>query len=213
VLVALNSETERRIYAPDIPDLKKYCIENNLKNKLICPLTSEQVFSRTSHYRGDTFVRGHFVMQSNIDLERLDVEFDREYFKLSPDKKSCTRSESPEHLLGKEYLRNLIKNHWEEEKITDLEIVVEYPVKITGKNKRRIIDVAVLFKSGFMEAHEVQLSSLTVEEINERSEDYRKSGIDSFWWFGEQNFQSQALRNWHRQYYKSDSNCISFRSE
>ena len=213
MLVALNSVTGKRIYAPDVKDLKKYCIENALKDKLICPLSGEPVFPRTSHYRGDIWVRSHFVMQSNINWGELDFELDNEYFRVSSDQKFYSRHESPEHLLGKEYLRNVIKKHWVDEGVKDVETVVEYPVKIQGKDKKRIIDVAVLFKSGFMEAHEVQLSSITVEEIHERSEDYRRSGIDSFWWFGKNNFQSQVLRNWYKQYYKNDSNCILFESK
>lgn len=75
-------------------------------------------------------------MQSNINWATLDFELDREYFKVSPDGNFASRHESPEHLLGKEYLRNLINNEWIQQGIKDVAIEVEYPIKIAGKDKR-----------------------------------------------------------------------------
>ncbi|HPE73193.1 MAG TPA: competence protein CoiA family protein [Candidatus Competibacter sp.] len=49
-------------------------------------------------------------------------------------------------------------------------------------------------------AHEVQLSSITVEEISERTNDYRKAGIDVHWWLGGAG-NSEAVNEWCRREY------------
>lgn len=100
--------------------------------------------------------------------------------------------ESPEHLYFKELLSRELKTELKEyEKVTiDLECPVE--------SIKRIIDVACIFPNGWVVAHEVQLSPITPEELKERTDDYRKAGIDVVWWLGKKADNSKN-RSWCKQ--------------
>lgn len=97
--------------------------------------------------------------------------------------------ESPQHNLGKEIIGNHIKEYWNE--YAKAEIKFEYPVK----EVKRIIDVAMIFPNGWIVAHEIQLSSITIESLENRTNDYRNLGIDVFWWLGK-SADTKANREW-----------------
>jgi competence CoiA-like predicted nuclease len=59
---------------------------------------------------------------------------------------------------------------------------VEYEVPIPSM--KRIADVMLMFKNGYVEAHEIQLASITTEKLRQRTLDYWKEGIDVHWWLG-----------------------------
>ncbi|NAW70451.1 hypothetical protein D8T65_19320 [Vibrio vulnificus] len=88
--------------------------------------------------------------------------------------------ESPEHLFFKELLsRDLAKDL---DEYSNARVELECPVE----SIKRIIDVAFIFPNGWVVAHEVQLSAITPNELEERTNDYRKAGIDVTWWLGKQ---------------------------
>lgn len=87
--------------------------------------------------------------------------------------------ESVAHQRGKIMVAELIKKRFGEYIDT---IRVEFEVPIP--QVRRIADVAVLLKNGILQVHEVQLASITTEELERRTHAYETGGIDVQWWFG-----------------------------
>lgn len=88
--------------------------------------------------------------------------------------------ESAEHIAGKMFVAKMVKEHTAEWQYEGHSIEFEYPVK----EIKRVIDVALLFPSGWIIAHEVQLAGITTEELQERTDDYLRAGIDVIWWLG-----------------------------
>lgn len=74
--------------------------------------------------------------------------------------------------------------------------VIEYEVPI--REVMRIADLLVTFPTGWRVAHEVQLASITTEELQERTNDYTLAGIDVVWWLG-RSANTPANRNWSRE--------------
>lgn len=97
--------------------------------------------------------------------------------------------ESPEHLLAKLIISEKIKAEWKE--YGDAKVEFEYPVP----EVKRIIDIAMLFPMGWIVAHEIQLSSITTEQLENRTKDYRNAGIDVVWWLGK-SADTPANRSW-----------------
>lgn len=100
--------------------------------------------------------------------------------------------ESLEHIEAK----RLIKKHcldWykSENGNMNASVVFEYQLplsaelkKYAGVQKKRIIDVAVLLPCGIIEAHEVQLSPISIQLLEERTRDYESVGVNVYWYFG-----------------------------
>lgn len=86
--------------------------------------------------------------------------------------------ESPEHLFGKWIVSQKVKEEWKE--YSSAKIEFEYFVP----EVKRIIDIAMVFPNGWIVAHEIQLASITVGELRQRTEDYYHAGIDVLWWLG-----------------------------
>jgi len=59
---------------------------------------------------------------------------------------------------------------------------VEFEVKLPDVG--RIADVMLEMEGGWKIAHEVQLASITTEELIERTKSYLGNGIDVTWWLG-----------------------------
>ena len=99
-----------------------------------------------------------------------------------------THPESAEHLAGKLFLCQQLPllNDYK-----DAQIELEVPIP----SIRRIADILVTLSNGWRIAHEVQLASITVEELAERTNDYNKEGIDVVWWLG-RTACSDANTNW-----------------
>lgn len=98
-------------------------------------------------------------------------------------KRSCTSKynshpESPEHLAGKKFIANYITPKLVE--YADFSPLYEEPLKEVN----RIADLLVKFPMGWAWAHEVQLSPIDVYELDERTNDYLRNGVDVIWWFG-----------------------------
>jgi competence protein CoiA len=106
---------------------------------------------------------------------------------------ACTsplyRPESYEHLITKERLIHDLKTRYG----SILDINIEPEVIIPEAN--RVADVLITFPMGWRIAHEIQLSSITVSEIQQRTDDYARCGIDTVWWLGKAG-DSNAIRKW-----------------
>ena len=87
--------------------------------------------------------------------------------------------ESIEHHEGKRFVANYLQ-----EQFADLleEINIQFEVHI--KEANRIADVLIQFPMGWRVAHEIQLSPISRNQLQERTEDYARSGIDTIWWLG-----------------------------
>jgi hypothetical protein len=97
--------------------------------------------------------------------------------------------ESEEHLLGKTVIAQRVR-----EEYADHEgMRVEYEVPIA--EVWRIADVMAIFPNGWRIAHECQLASITVEDLQERTEDYLHAGVDVCWWLGK-SAATGANREW-----------------
>lgn len=88
--------------------------------------------------------------------------------------------ESPEHMAGKEFVADLITQMLINMGIENPK--VDYEVRIPEAN--RVADILVTFPMGWRIACEVQLASITIAELQERTNDYARSGIDTFWFLG-----------------------------
>lgn len=86
--------------------------------------------------------------------------------------------ESPEHLQAKIDIVDLLRNTLGE--YTDASIDMEVPIP----EVRRIADVLVSFPMGWREAHEIQLSPISVLDLEARTNDYARAGISVTWWLG-----------------------------
>lgn len=97
--------------------------------------------------------------------------------------------ESPQHNLGKEIIANHIKINWEE--YGSAVVKFEYIVP----EIKRIADIAMIFPSGWIVVHEIQLAPITNEQLENRTNDYRKLGIDTIWWLGK-SADTKANQEW-----------------
>ena len=64
----------------------------------------------------------------------------------------------------------------------------------------RIIDVALLLRNKPVEAHEVQLSPITVSELEARTRDYSSQGVAAYWYFGKKSFNKE-VESWSKSKY------------
>lgn len=139
-----------------------------VKDEIVCPLCGEPM------YVADGLIRSAYFSH---------------YADCSSDYK--VKPESAEHRFFKAYLGKMLQEHMNE--YSNATLTFEYPIP----EKKRIADVAFEFASGWVVAHEIQLSSITVEEISERTSDYREAGIDIHWWLGGSG-NSEAVNTWCR---------------
>lgn len=103
---------------------------------------------------------------------------------------SC-HPESPAHREAKRFLATHLRA-WFKEYTSP---IIEYEVPIP--EVKRIADLLVTFPTGWRVAHEVQLASITTEQLQERTNDYTLAGIDVVWWLGK-SADTPANREWSR---------------
>jgi competence protein CoiA len=99
-----------------------------------------------------------------------------------PNSEYQSQPESPEHRAAKRYLAE----HLVEEFPEYVEATIEYEVPIP--EVRRIADLLATWPSGHKKAHEIQLSGITTEILQKRTDDYEHAGIDIVWWLGKSAF-------------------------
>ena len=99
--------------------------------------------------------------------------------------------ESPAHQDAKRFLAANLHEQFREYANTTIEYEVPIP------EVRRVADLLVTFPTGWRVAHEVQLASITTEQLQERTNDYILAGIDVVWWLGK-SADTEANRAWCR---------------
>jgi competence protein CoiA len=176
----------------------KYDLENRAREAYYMPFIGKLKASgeriditkyeapRTVFGRGDVvcrFCEEEFIVRHGLNT--------RAHF---AHKAKCTSDmqshpESEEHLAGKEFIANYVRQAVAHFRQTRVEY--EYPVP----DARRIIDVAFIFENGWVVAHEIQLASITARELEERSNDYLRAGVDVIWWLGK-SADTPANRQW-----------------
>lgn len=97
--------------------------------------------------------------------------------------------ESYEHLFFKKLLSTELGNEFHE--YLNIKPKLEYPIH----EVKRIADIVFEFPSGWLVAHEIQLSQITIEELEKRTNDYRNAGVDIIWWLGHR-ADTQHNRKW-----------------
>jgi competence protein CoiA len=97
--------------------------------------------------------------------------------------------QSPEHLLGKEMVANALKSHFSDYANADIDFEVRVP------EVKRVADVMATFQNGWRQAHEVQLASITIGDLDQRTGDYYRAGVDVVWYLGN-NANTQANKTW-----------------
>ena len=112
--------------------------------------------------RGGPLVRNHFAHDA-------DRPCDTEY---------SYQPESPEHREAKRFLLERLRKEFPEYRTATID--VEVPII----EIKRVADILVTFLTGWKQAHEIQLSSITADELEERTNDYERAGIDVVWWLG-----------------------------
>jgi competence CoiA-like predicted nuclease len=86
--------------------------------------------------------------------------------------------ESQEHRAAKRFLAQYLRETYEE--YTTAQIEFEVPIR----EAKRVADILVEFPMGWRIAHEIQLASITTLQLQERTSDYVRAGIDVIWWLG-----------------------------
>lgn len=143
------------------------------------PITGEPVTGVTEYFRKGIHVCGHFRSRGRSVWPK-DVIPDTEYLRQSSSREYI--KESPEHRSGKLFVAETAQEI-STDFLPDL-VRFEHRVMISSREKYRIIDVAFVHPSGVIFAHEVQLASITPEELTERTLDYWEAGISVIWWLG-----------------------------
>jgi len=191
-LTAIHKVTGTRFVSLDFGDIRKEYPE---WDQLVCPITQLPVFFRSAHVRGEgTMVRQHFAVKGPAEGPTWpeEIVFDPELGTIKNGHKRIG-GESFEHLNSKGFVaRELREEHGPTAVVTFEEVIAIRP------GKKRIADVAIRYPSGFMEVHEVQLASITKEEIQERTDDYAEAGIPAFWWIGKSTADRYDLRDYLR---------------
>lgn len=195
-LTAIHKTTGERIVIAADQNLRSDYTE---WDQLICPVTGLKVFPVRSYTRQlsgiDVKVRSHFRVQNPLGEPDWpeQVIFDPEYG-IKRAEGLYFRGESWEHLEGKNFVAEQLRSILGEQ----VEIIFEQLVRVGDGSRYRIADVAVRWPSGLMEVHEVQLAPITLEEINQRTEDYASTCVPAQWWIGKSNTDSHAIRDFLR---------------
>jgi len=87
--------------------------------------------------------------------------------------------ESIEHLIAKREIAIYLRSR-PDYNIEGIHIELEVPIP----EIKRQADILTTFPTGWKIAHEVQLSAITIEDLEERTNDYGKLGIETYWWLG-----------------------------
>ncbi|WP_052055310.1 competence protein CoiA family protein [Myxosarcina sp. GI1] len=112
----------------------------------------------------------------------------------APPQKCPSAGESWVHLECKKIIYDLLTKRLSElskELRNNYRVDIECPVKAIG----RIIDVALLYRDVPVEAHEAQISPITVKELESRNQDYQSLGIAPYWYFGRKSLNPE-IKKW-----------------
>lgn len=126
------------------------------QNILICPFCD-----------GEMFVREGFI---NVPHFAHRVECTSIYVQ---------HGESINHLMAKAGIAKYLRENFQK----DANIKVELEVRVP--EVRRIADVMLFDSNEGRVAYEIQLSPIATEDLAQRTQDYRRAGIDCLWCLGE----------------------------
>lgn len=172
-LKALDKQTNQPVYS-FLYDSKLELIANH--PSLICPFSGIDCFARS---RGGYVL--HFVRKYQPERDEYD-----------------SHPESIPHLMAKEHIyREFIRmREKNSDRYKGFQIELEYPITLGQQKRKRIADVMIIAPDGSpITAIEVQLATITEQELEERTNDYEKLGIDCIWYFGDKNNKSH-IRSW-----------------
>lgn len=164
------------------------------KTEAKCPFTGSPVAPRKEYVKGDgTHVNAHFF-HLNPDSAIFDDRycFDPEFMKKRDDGKTICAGESWQHRLGKEVALDSGKDML---RTNNAEGFYEYRIELPDK-RLRIADVAFVYPSGYLIVVEIQLASITVDTLEERTKDYESVGASCYWWFGK-NAATRSNLDWY----------------
>ena len=112
---------------------------------------------------------------------------------------SDREKETPEHLLAKGHLADVLIQKLS----THVDVKVEEEFWLSEIQRKA--DVLVIFPMGWRIAHEIQLSPISIDELEKRTNDYLSAGIDVVWWFGNK-ADTETNRRWA---IRNTGNCYS----
>jgi len=136
--------------------------------QLVCQLCDTRMFIRQG-----PVIRAHFA-----------------HAKACPVDYQC-HPESPEHLLGKFYISRYLAQLPE---FAGARVDLEVPIHA----RKRVADIMVTFPKGHRLAVEIQLASITTEQLEARTGDYQYEGIDVLWVLGKAAALSVHNQAWCR---------------
>jgi len=149
---------------------------------------------RKTQYGYTSKVRSHFRSTYTGEFPSH-IEFSDEYFQ--PGEKYSPR-ESEEHREGKRWIAKKVEElskGFLSKEILEFEKLLKLP-----NGKYRICDVAFNFPCGELYVFECQLSAITPEMLELRSEDYRSLGVCFDWLFGK-NADTKDNIIWYYDYF------------
>lgn len=106
---------------------------------------------------------------------------------------SLAAGESPEHRAAKIKIRDFLKSH-------DLYKNCRFQFEYTIADGIRRADLVAIFPDGLIEAHEVQLSGISLSTLVQRTQDYESRNIAAFWWLGEK-LNKDDIKSWLYSHY------------
>jgi hypothetical protein len=149
---------------------------------------------RKTQYGYTSKVRSHFRSTYTGEFPSH-IEFSDEYFKTG---EKYSPGESEEHREGKRWIAKKVEElskGFLSNEILEFEKLLKLP-----NGKYRICDVAFNFPCGELYVFECQLSAITPETLELRSEDYRSLGVSFDWLFGK-NADTKDNIIWYYDYF------------
>lgn len=150
---------------------------NNPKSQLALVKLSCQECGHPMHIRVSFAVRAHFAHNP------------------SEHERSCSLAsgESAEHRAAKIKIRDFLKSH-------DLYKNCRFQFEYTIADNVRRADLVAIFPDGLIEAHEIQLSGISLSTLVQRTQDYERRNIAAFWWLGER-ANKDDIKSWLYSHY------------
>ncbi len=169
-LKAIYTPTSQRLVSlwdqEEIVQLRMTARKAGTLHPFICPLCEQFMKFTGQYHRGDGYeVAAHFA-------HLVDCTSNYRYHK-----------ESPEHIQAKAHIVAEVPRRFPE--VQEAECEVEYRIPEIN----RVADVAFLYPDGDITIHEAQLSPITIDELMERTNDYRAIGARVVWHLGPKNYK------------------------
>lgn len=163
--IAINAATGERLDASEFTLIHSELAARGIEpEQLRCQLCAGAMYARQGPHVP------HFAHYPDVDCNSHGYE---------------TKPESPEHHVGKRFVRDHLRTLY-----PGAQVELEVPIE----QRKRIADVLVAFRGGWAIAHEIQLARIALTELEERTRDYARVGIDVVWWLGAK--APHGVRQW-----------------